>query len=441
MRLRRSLALAGLLAVVSSPAVGQVAWAHDATSDVYAEVTPAPSSSGPGAEGGGPTTDVSAVLDLEYDLLMKSAWLRAEAYEATDRADQLAQLDEHEAEVDGYVTDRFAITYDGEPCAPALSGVDVVERGERAYASLAYTFACDGGPEGVHEVSSALFPDAESFVHSTETIVRYSLDEEDGSAVLTTASPTLTTGEHRLLRQVGEFFVLGGEHLLFGVDHVLFLLALLIGARRLRDVVLTATAFTVAHSVTFLLAALGVVSVPAIVVEPVIAASIAVVAVVDLVLIWRGGSGGGAGLGFGGSAALGGSASAGPTSGTVRDALRWRAPAGLRDAGLRDAGLRDERGAWDRWRLPVVFVFGLVHGVGFAGALGIDAAWSWTLLWSLLSFNVGIEAVQLGIIAVVFPLLVLLRVRAPRTARWLLLSACAAIAALALYWVVDRLAG
>ncbi|MGW2092687.1 HupE/UreJ family protein [Promicromonospora sukumoe] len=417
MRLRRSLALAGLLAVVSSPAVGQVAWAHDATSDVYAEVT----ASGLGADGGG--QDVVAVLDLEYDLLMKSAWLRAESYEATDRADQLAQLDQHESEVDGYVTDRFVVTYDAEPCAPALSGVDVVERGERAYASLAYTFACDGAAEGVHEVSSALFPDAESFVHSTETIIRYSLDEEDGSAVLTAASPTLTTGEHRLLKQVGEFFVLGGEHLLFGVDHVLFLLALLIGARRLRDVVLTATAFTVAHSVTFLLAALGVVSVPAIVVEPVIAASIAVVAVVDVVLIWRGGAAGGS------------------TSGTVRDALRWRAPAGLRDGGLRGAGLRGERGAWDRWRPPVVFVFGLVHGVGFAGALGIDAAWSWTLLWSLLSFNVGIEAVQLGIIAVVFPLLVLLRVRAPRTARWLLLTACAAIATLALWWVVERLAG
>lgn len=412
MRLRRSLALAGLLAVVSSPAVGQTAWAHDATSDVYAEVTTAPSGSG-----------VAAVLDLEYDLLMKSAWLRAEAYEATDRADQLAQLDQHEAEVDGYVTDRFVVTYDGEPCAPSLSAADVVERGERAYASLAYTFVCDGAPEGVHEVSSALFPDAESFVHSTETIVRYSLDGEDGSAVLTTASPTLTTGEHRLLQQVGEFFVLGGEHLLFGVDHVLFLLALLIGAWRLRDVVLTATAFTVAHSVTFLLAALGVVSVPAIVVEPVIAASIAVVAVVDLVLVWRGGAAGGS------------------TSGTVRDALRWRAPAGLRDGGLQRGGLRDEHGAWDRWRLPVVFVFGLVHGVGFAGALGIDAAWSWTLLWSLLSFNVGIEAVQLGIIAVVFPLLVLLRVRAPRAARWVLLVGCAAIAALALWWVVERLAG
>jgi hypothetical protein len=409
------LALAGLLAVVSSPVVGQDAWAHDATSDVYAEVT--------SAAGGGPTADVTAVLDLEYDLLMKSAWLRAEAYEATGRADQLAQLDEHERAVDGYVTDRFAVAYDGEPCAPTLDAADLVERGERAYASLTYTFVCDGGPEGVHEVSSALFPDAESFVHSTETIIRYELDEEEGSAVLTASSPTLTTGENRLLKQVGEFFVLGGEHLLFGLDHVLFLLALLIGARRLRDVVWTATAFTVAHSVTFLLAALGVVSVPAIVVEPVIAASIAVVAAVDLYLIWRG-------RGFASGVAPGFTSGGGATtSAPVRDALRWRAP----------AGTRDELTGWDRWRLPVVFAFGLVHGVGFAGALGIDAAWSWTLLWSLLSFNVGIEAVQLGIIAVVFPLLVLLRVRAPRTARWVLGSTTAGIVAVALYWVVERL--
>ena len=380
--------LAGLAAVGTAAVVTAVAppaAAHDATSDVYAEVHP--------AKPGG-TADVTAVLDLEYDLLMKSAWLRAEAYEATGRADQLGQLDLHERAVDEYVTDRFVVTYDGEPCGPSLDAADVVERGERPYASLAYSFVCDGEPEGVHEVSSNLFPDAESFVHSTETIIRYTLDEEDGSAVLTAAAPTLTTGENRLLKQVGEFFVLGGEHLLFGLDHVLFLLALLIGARRLRDVVRTATAFTVAHSVTFLLAALGVVSVPAIVVEPVIAASIAVVAAVDLYLIWRG-----------------------------------RAP----------AGTRDEPTVWDRWRLPVVFAFGLVHGVGFAGALGIDAAWSWTLLWSLLSFNVGIEAVQLGIIAVMFPLLLLLRVRAPRIARWVLGAATAGIVAVALYWVLDRL--
>ncbi len=151
------------------------------------------------------------------------------------------------------------------------------------------------------------------------------------------------------------------------------------------------------------------VSVPAIVVEPVIAASIAVVAVVDLLLIRRGGH----------------------PSGTVRDALRWRGP----------AGTRDERGAWDRWRLPVVFVFGLVHGVGFAGALGIDEPFSWTLLWSLLVFNVGIEVVQLGIIAVVFPLLTLLRRRAPRVALWTGVVVASGVALVGLFWFVQRLLG
>ncbi|MFI7145369.1 HupE/UreJ family protein [Nonomuraea sp. NPDC050022] len=138
------------------------------------------------------------------------------------------------------------------------------------------------------------------------------------------------------------------------------LLALLIGARRLRDVVITASAFTAAHSITFLLAAMGVVDVPGQIVEPIIAGSIMVVALANL-------------LGRG----------------------------------------EDRLG---RWRLPVVFAFGLVHGLGFAGALDIDQSGSWELLLSLLSFNLGIEAAQLAIIAVLFPLLVLLR-RTP-AARW-----------------------
>ena len=67
----------------------------------------------------------------------------------------------------------------------------------------------------------------------------------------------------------------------------------------------------------------------------------------------------------------------------------------------------------------MVFCFGLVHGLGLRlGARASTEAWSWTLLWSLLVFNVGIEAVQLTIIVVVFPLLALLRRRAPIAGLW-----------------------
>jgi hypothetical protein len=89
----------------------------------------------------------------------------------------------------------------------------------------------------------------------------------------------------------------------------------------------------------------------------------------------------------------------------------------------------------------VVFCFGLVHGLGFAGALGIQAAWSWQLLWSLLVFNVGIEVVQLTTIVVVFPLLALLRHRAPATARWTTGAIAAAVSVTGVVWFVQRVAG
>ncbi|MEV6110386.1 HupE/UreJ family protein [Streptomyces sp. NPDC051940] len=359
------LLLTALLAVLFA---GGPAAAHDATTTARVEVT-------------GTGDGVTAVLDLEYDLLMKSAWLYAEAYEAKSRPEQLRQLRTNRDAVFTYVTERFAVTRGGEPCRPAQRGeADVRTRGAKSFAVL--PLALDCGTSGAYEISSALFPDAETFVHGTRTIAAYDLDGRTGSAILTGADPTLRVSEHGRDDQVGEFFLLGAEHLFFGLDHLLFLLALLIGAHRLRDVVVTVSAFTAAHSITFLLAALGLVAVPGAVVEPVIAGSIIVVAVANL-------------LGKG----------------------------------------EDRLG---RWRIPLVFAFGLVHGLGFAGALDIDGRASWTLLLSLLSFNVGIEATQLLIVAVLFPLLVLLR----RTSveRWVAVALCAPIVAVSLYWFVERIA-
>ncbi|MFI6790730.1 HupE/UreJ family protein [Nonomuraea sp. NPDC050383] len=369
---RRSWLSAIVLAVILGGAPADLAHAapaaaHDATTTAHAEVT-------------GTGRNVRVVLDLEYDLLMKSAWLYAEAYEAKERTEQLRQLKVNRDAVIGYVTGRFAVAYDDKPCVPTMAGdADVRVRGKAAFAVLTLAYACGG--EGSHAISSALFPDAESFVHSTETIVRYDLDGEKGSAVLVAGSPTLLIGERRASTQVGEFALLGAEHLLFGLDHILFLLSLLIGARRLRDIVLTATAFTAAHSITFLLAAMGIVDVPAAIVEPVIAVSITVVALANLL------------------------------------------------------GRQEDR--LGRWRLPIVFAFGLVHGLGFAGALDIDRSGSWELLLSLLSFNLGIEVTQLAIIAALFPLLVLLR--RTSAARWAVAALSVPIVAVSLYWFFDRI--
>ena len=390
------LGLAGLAAVASAPAAA----AHDATTDAYARVT----------AGGG--ADVHVELDLEYDLLMKSAWLTAEAYDARGAAAQDAQLAQHADEVAAYVTERFQVAAGDDRCTPALAGDPTVgDRGGTSYATVVLDYACPAGSDdgsGTHTLFSALFPDSETFVHTTETMVAFDLDDEQGSAVLTPADPTVTTGEHRTAHRLGAFFVLGAEHLLLGPDHLLFLLALIVGSRRLRDVVLVATSFTVAHSVTFLLAATGAVSAPGGVVEPIIAISIAAVAAGHL---W---------------------------------ARRPGAPPQLDP--LRDAA-REPRARWydlsraDVTRLAVVFAFGLVHGLGFAGALGLDEPWSWGLLGSLLVFNVGIEAVQLGLIAILFPLLVLLRRRAPGTARWATAGVAAGVAAVGLFWFGQRVLG
>ncbi|WP_430645180.1 HupE/UreJ family protein [Agromyces sp. GXS1127] len=338
--------------------------AHDETTSAYAEV----------ARDGG---RIRAELELEYDLLMKSAWAYADAYEATDRDEQVRQLAAYADSVDDYVAERFVVEADGARCvAESVGAGGIRDRGDRPFAVVMYAYDCGGGEAGTLAVSSALFPDGEGFVHSTRTMLGWDLDGAAGSAVLTAAEPTVELAD--TAPRIGEFFVLGAEHLLFGLDHVLFIVALLLGARSLRGLVLTATTFTVAHSVTFLLAALGIVGVPAEIVEPIIALSIAVAAVAA---IWRG-----------------------------------EVP--------------------DRWRMPVVFAFGLLHGLGFASALGVDEAWSWGLLWSLLAFNVGIEAAQLAIIAVAFPLLVLLR----RTAagRPATVVAGFAVAAVGMFWFAER---
>jgi hypothetical protein len=149
-----------------------------------------------------------------------------------------------------------------------------------------------------------------------------------------------------------------------------------------------------------MLAALGAVDAPARLVEPVIALSIAVVAGWHL---WR-------------------------------LARRGEHAGDLETSGRGHLSL--DRAGWAR--LGVVFCFGLVHGLGFAGALGIHEAWSWTLLWSLLVFNVGIEVVQLALIGVAFPLLVVLRRRSPLAGRWATGATAAGVSVMGLIWFVQR---
>lgn len=391
--------LAALAAAVIGLIVAAPAQAHGFTSVVYADI----SSNGDG--------QVRSELQLEYDLLVVSA-ADAEhadplfqdgtaAFENGDATAQASALEDHADAILAYVTKRFVIEAGGQECTARRVGeiTMTVQQGV-PYAVLELDHSCSVDGDA-HVVRSELFADSEGYVSGTKTILTYDLDDRSGSAALDAAQPSFST-EQSTGERFWEFFHLGAEHLLTGIDHILFLLALIAGSRRLREVVLAATTFTIAHSVTFILAATGLISAPAQIVEPVIALSIAIVAAWHLWQLWRRGE-----------AANELSASSGPL------------------------GL--DRAGWIR--IGVVFLFGLVHGLGFASALGIDEPWSWTLLWSLLVFNLGIEAVQLAIIAALFPLLTLLRRRMPCLGLWATGALAVSVSAAGLIWFVQRVLG
>ncbi|MFT4263528.1 MAG: HupE/UreJ family protein [Nocardioides sp.] len=359
-------------------------------------------------------------MGLEYDLLVVSVAdaqrddplfeTGQPAWEDGDFDGMTRALEQHADSVLAYLSDRLSIAYAGSPCAPSLEpGIAVAMNDDQGvpYATLAIDWACPHDAdadvlESGHRIRAALFPDDEGYVTSAKTIVTYDLDGRTGSAALDASHPAFSTAQSAAQR-FAEFWRLGAEHLLKGLDHLLFLTALIVGSRRLREVVLAATTFTLAHSTTLILAAFGVVHLSADVVEPLIALSIAATAAWFLWRLWR----------------LG--------------------PGALELDVTSTSHLALDRAGWSR--LGVVFCFGLVHGMGFAGALGIDHAWSWTLLWSLLVFNVGLETVQIGLIILLFPALALLRHRAPRTAAWVAGLIALAVSVVGLVWFCQRVFG
>jgi len=138
----------------------------------------------------------------------------------------------------------------------------------------------------------------------------------------------------------GYYVRLGFTHILpYGFDHILFILGIFFLNPNLRSVLWQATAFTVAHSITLALAATGTIHPLSSVIEPIIALSIAFIAIENIFIT----------------------------------SLKW-------------------------WRVIIVFAFGLVHGMGFAGALAEIGLPEKNLLSSIISFNVGVELGQITII-------------------------------------------
>ena len=245
----------------------------------------------------------------------------------------------------------------GGVCPLQVIQHQVDEHTDGAYAVLKLTGTCPSA-KGELGVNYRLLFDQDALHRG---LLRVDIDGLTHSAIVApdTAQQRFSAEKPSLLAQLGQFFVQGVWHIWIGFDHILFLLSLLLPVvlvRRvgrwhgvdqfgeaLREVLWVVTSFTVAHSITLSLAALGLISLPSRLVESAIALSVVLAALNNLV--------------------------------PVVNQRRWL----------------------------IAFLFGLIHGFGFASVLAELGLPQETLVLSLVGFNVGVEAGQLAIVAVFLP--------------------------------------
>jgi hydrogenase/urease accessory protein HupE len=227
-------------------------------------------------------------------------------------------------------------------------------------------------------------------LNATMTDVLVRLEFADGTSWtqrLTPGHPQAQIPAHQSgFTVAGVYLELGIEHILTGIDHLLFVLALLIITGGGLKLVKTVTAFTVAHSITLALATLGFVHVPQQPVEAVIALSIVFVAAEIL--------------------------------------HNRKGFAGI-----------TEHAPW-----IVAFTFGLLHGFGFAGALSEVGLPQGQIPIALLFFNLGVEAGQLLFIAAVLSFIALIRRIRLQIPDWAELVPTYLIGSVAMFWVIQRVA-
>jgi hydrogenase/urease accessory protein HupE len=222
----------------------------------------------------------------------------------------------------------------------------------------------------------------------TDVIVR--IERADGTSQverLLPESPQFTVkGPSGAGEVAWSYLVLGVGHILGGIDHLLFVLALLLVVHGGKRIVATVTAFTVAHSLTLVAATLGWVHVPGPPVEAIIALSIVFVAA---------------------------------------EAVH---------------GLRGKPGLTARAPWVVAFTFGLLHGFGFAGALAEVGLPQTAIPVALLMFNVGVELGQLAFVGAVLLLRAFVEKVARRPPTWVSYLLPYGIGSVAMVWVIERVA-
>jgi hydrogenase/urease accessory protein HupE len=281
--------------------------------------------------------------------------------------------------------DGLHLDFDSVRSAPSLASLDIPEPGDLARARLTTLHLTGSIPPGAHTVRWRYAPQYGGSVlrlhraGSSEVIGTW-VREGEASATYPLAGDIAASTRTAVF---GQYLVLGFTHILpKGLDHMLFVLGLFLLSTQLAPLLWQVTAFTLAHSITLALSMYGVIELSPAIVEPLIAASIVAVAVENLL--------------------------------TAR---------------------------LHAWRVFVVFGFGLLHGLGFAGVLTEIGLPREQFVTGLVAFNVGVEGGQLAVISIAFLAVGYWFRNKPWYRMRVVLPLSALIALTGLYWMVERLTG
>ncbi|WP_409342485.1 HupE/UreJ family protein [Paenibacillus sp. MBLB4367] len=289
----------------------------------------------------------------------------------------MEELSQQHNEIAAYIGDNVKLTGGGEDLSYALLSMEKTDRETIPGVRFHLVFTGEDAISSFTVHYNLLFDDIDPLHLSFLTI----LDNGDVDQYVLETDDRWYHYEslhpQTALTVLWRYFELGVEHILTGYDHLLFLFALILISARFKDALVIVTAFTVAHSVTLFLAATGRINLPGVWIESAIALSIAYVAAENIV---------------------------------VRSS---------------------------RFRWGLTFLFGLIHGMGFAGALAETGLPATNVVGTLLAFNAGVETGQLAIVLLALPLLLRLRrfVWYPR----LVTGLSVMIGGVAVYWFAERI--
>lgn len=257
------------------------------------------------------------------------------------------ELQKGEPAIMTYIQEKLVVEVNGkDKLVPELESLEIPDF---TIARIHLTFSSDVPIDEV-SIRYELFYEKSNNKHTNIATIHTS-DGKPIEHVFKSSEPVWTgdlSSSGSFLSTVVQFIILGVEHILIGYDHILFLIALIVIGLRMKEVVKVITAFTIAHSITLILAALEIISLNARFVEAVIALSICYVAIENI----------------------------------VKKEVNYR------------------------W--VIAFAFGLIHGFGFAGVLTEIGIPSENFISALLAFNVGVELGQILLFLIILPVLFVL---------------------------------